>query len=191
MSVLSIILDHKRTEVEARKKRMVVEAMTRPTLPGLDFMAALRRSGISVIAEIKRKSPSRGSISERANVADIAASYRRGGASALSVLTDHRFFGAAADDLAIAKRVASLPVLRKDFIIDPYQIHESIHLGADAVLLIVAALTDGRLQDLTGLAREVGLQVLVEVHSENELERALVGGATIIGVNSRNLATLA
>ncbi len=189
MSFLSVILDHKRAEVRRCKQTHAIEAMRPLDLPVRDFESALRKRGVSIIAEIKRKSPSRGFIAEHANTADVASSYLRGGAAALSVLTDQRFFGAATEDLAVAKRATSLPVLRKDFIIDAYQIHQSVHLGADAMLLIVAVLSDAQLEAFIRLAGEVGLQTLVEVHSEHELERALAGGAAIIGVNSRDLAT--
>lgn len=190
MNVLATILDHKRAEVQAQKQSLTGKLEPPPNLPKLDFLSALREPGVSVIAEIKRKSPSSGSIRQNVDVPAIATSYRRGGAAALSVLTDERFFGAARNDLTDAKSAASLPVLRKDFIIDAYQIHESIHLGADAVLLIVAVLTDSQLEEFVGLAHELGLQALVEAHSESELERAIHCGATIIGVNSRDLTTM-
>ncbi len=190
MNVLATILDHKRAEVQARKHSLAGTRESPPNLPRFDFLSALREPGVSVIAEIKRKSPSSGAIRQNVDVPAIAASYRRGGAAALSVLTDEHFFGGTADDLAKAKTASSLPVLRKDFIIDACQIRESIHLGADAVLLIVAALTDSQLEEFVGLANQLGLHALVEAHSESELERAIRCGATIIGVNSRDLTTM-
>lgn len=190
MNVLATILDHKRAEVQARKQSLAGKLEPPPNLPKLDFLSALREPGVSVIAEIKRKSPSSGSIRRNVDVPAIATSYRRGGAAALSVLTDKRFFGGKTDDLAKAKTASSLPVLRKDFIIDACQIRESIHLGADAVLLIVAALTDSQLEEFLGFANELGLHALVEAHSESELERAIHCGATIIGINSRDLTTM-
>jgi len=190
MSVLAAILDHKRAEVEARNRILADKLEPPPNLPRLDFLSALRGPGVSVIAEIKRKSPSGGAIRQNVDVRTIATSYYRGGAAALSVLTDERFFGGTPDDLIRAKTASSLPVLRKDFIIDPRQIQESLHLGADAVLLIVAVLTDSQLQEFIGLANELDLQALVEAHSIDELERAVRCGATIIGVNSRDLTTM-
>ncbi|MCH7838878.1 MAG: indole-3-glycerol phosphate synthase TrpC [Planctomycetes bacterium] len=191
MSFLSAILDHKRAEVQRCRESVPIEAMPSPVLPARDFAAALGKPGVSVIAEIKRKSPSRGFMAEHADAAKIASSYDRGGAAAISVLTDQHFFGAASDDLITAKRATSLPILRKDFIIDPYQIHQSVHMGADAVLLIVAVLNDSRLSEFIRLAGELGLQTLVEVHTEQELEQAIAADAPIIGVNSRDLTTFA
>lgn len=190
MNSLAAILEHKRAEVRSRKEEVPIEALPPSKFPTFDFVSALRKPCISVIAEIKRRSPSRGLIAGDADAAELAANYQRGGASALSVLTDERFFGGKRDDIAAAKRAASLPVLRKDFIIDAYQIHESVCLGADAVLLIAAALSDQKLVEFIELAGEIGLQALVEAHTEYEIQRAVAGGATIIGVNNRDLATM-
>ena len=190
MNFLKSLLDHKKQEVAERKKLYPLETMRgQPGLPSFDFASALRRPGLAVIAEIKRKSPSRGFIAAGASAADLASSYRRGGAAALSVLTDEDFFGAAPDDLFRAKEASSLPVLRKDFIIDGYQIHESKHMGADAVLLIAAALTADHLAEYLTLVDDLGMAALVEVHCRSELTRAVRSGATIIGVNNRDLAT--
>jgi len=146
-------------------------------------------SGPAVIAEIKKASPSAGVIRPDFQPEDIAESYEAGGAAGLSVLTDTRYFQGANAYLQRARKACNLPVLRKDFMIDPWQIHESRWLGADCILLIVAALEPGRLQELDGLARHIGLDVLVEVHDEKELELALATGATLIGVNNRDLRT--
>jgi indole-3-glycerol phosphate synthase len=156
------------------------------------FARALARPGrISVIAEHKRRSPSRGAIREDLRPADVARGYEQGGAAALSVLTDEPFFGGQLAHLAEARAAASLPVLRKDFVVDPWQVWEARAAGADAVLLIVAALDDAGLRSLLDAAHEVGMDALVEVHDGAELERALEAGARLVGVNNRDLRTLA
>jgi indole-3-glycerol phosphate synthase len=153
------------------------------------FSEALVRPGLSLIAEFKRRSPSAGEIVAPAD-ADVAAqvgAYERGGAAALSVLTDEAHFGGSLEDLRAARSACDLPILRKDFIVDPYQLYEAAVNGADAVLLIVRALEDGPLRDLHEEARALDLDVLVEVHDEGELQRALEMGAQVIGINNRNL----
>ncbi len=156
------------------------------------FAAALARPGpISVIAEHKRRSPSRGAIREDLGPADVARRYEAAGASALSVLTDEPFFGGRLAHLTEARSATGLPALRKDFILDPWQIWEARAAGADAVLLIVAALEDAELRELLGEACAVGVDALVEVHERAELERALLAGARLVGVNNRDLRTLA
>lgn len=190
MSVLERMVVSKRLEL-ARRKRLrplaALQAMPRPALR--DFAGALRRSGISVIAEIKRRSPSKGALRADLDAADLARRYERGGAAALSVLTDEEFFGGSDEDLRSARAAVGLPVLRKDFTIDAYQVYEARAIGADALLLIVRILEDGLLRELCALAGELGLAALVEVHDERELERAVAAGAPIIGVNSRDLGT--
>jgi indole-3-glycerol phosphate synthase len=156
----------------------------------LPFAETLRRNAVAVIAEVKRASPSKGAIATDIVAADVAREYIAGGASAISVLTDRTFFQGSIEDLetvAALGRASSTPVLRKDFVIDVYQIAEAKAAGAAAVLLIVAALEPGRLAELHDAAREYGLDALVEVHDEAELEIALGIGATIIGVNNRDL----
>jgi indole-3-glycerol phosphate synthase len=156
------------------------------------FAAALARPGtISVIAEHKRRSPSRGAIREDLAPADVARRYEAAGAAALSVLTDEPFFGGQLGHLAEARSATRLPVLRKDFILDPWQVWEARAAGADAVLLIVAALEDAKLRALLAEARALGMDALVEVHDRGELGRALLAGARLVGVNNRNLRTLA
>lgn len=155
-----------------------------------DFRAALAKPGLSVIAEHKRSSPSAGLIREDMELADVVSAYERAGASALSVLTEETRFGGSLEDLAAARAAAGLPILRKDFIVGAYQIHEALAGGADAVLLIVAALEAGPLADLHALAGQLGLAALVEVHNARELEVASAIGAQIIGINNRNLSTL-
>lgn len=159
--------------------------------PVRPFAAALARPGrIGVIAEHKRRSPSRGAIREDLAPADVARGYQQGGAAALSVLTDEPFFGGRLAHLEQARAATSLPVLRKDFILDPWQLWEARAAGADAVLLIVAALADARLHELLREAHATGLDALVEVHDGAELERALGAGARLVGINNRDLRTL-
>ena len=151
------------------------------------FNEALVRPGLSLIAEFKRRSPSAGQISATATVPEQVGAYERGGAAALSVLTDERHFGGGLEDLRAARAACDLPILRKDFIVDPYQLYEAAINGADAVLLIVRALDDAELRSLYGEARGLDLDCLVEVHDERELERALEADADVIGINNRNL----
>lgn len=159
-------------------------------LPTRGFGAALGAgSTLRVIAEIKRRSPSKGDLNPTLDPSAVAAAYERGGAACLSVLTDETFFGGSAADLQAARGACALPVLRKDFTVDGRDVADSRRMGADAILLIVAALGDGELRSLLGLARDLDLDVLVEVHDERELDRAADAGATIIGVNQRDLTT--
>ncbi len=190
MDFLAKIVAHKRDEVAARRRvRPLAELRRTAPPPPRDFAAALRRPGVSAIAEIKRRSPSKGILCKDLDVAHVVRSYEKNGAAALSVLTDGEFFGGTDEDLRRARESTKLPALRKDFTIDEYQIHEARQLSADAILLIVRILSDAQLRDYTLLARELGLAALVEVHDQDELSRAVAGGAEIIGVNSRNLDT--
>jgi indole-3-glycerol phosphate synthase len=153
------------------------------------FSEALTLPGVSVIAEHKRRSPSAGTIRDGATVEDVVLAYERGGAAALSVLTERRHFGGSLDDLRAARAASSLPILRKDFMVDAYQLYEAAAAGADAILLIVAALDPDELVELFAEAAGLDLDVLVEVHSERELEIALeVIDADVIGINNRNLS---
>ena len=149
--------------------------------------AALAGPGISVIAEFKRRSPSAGPLRERPDIAELVGAYERGGAAAISILTEGPHFEGSLEDLREARAACALPVLRKDFIVDPYQLHEARAAGADAVLLIVAALEQPTLRALHEQARELGLDALVEVHDRAELARALEAGAQLIGINNRDL----
>lgn len=192
-SVLAKILDTKHEEI-ARGKAFVshatLQARAADLPPARGFIAALAAAadaGTGIIAEVKKASPSAGVIRPDFQPAQIAASYERGGAACLSVLTDEAYFQGHRDYLAEARDACSLPALRKDFIIDPWQIEESRCLGADCILLIVAALGDAQLQDLHGRAVAAGLDVLVEVHDEDELRRALKLDGALLGVNNRNL----
>jgi indole-3-glycerol phosphate synthase len=186
LSILECILAAKRAEVAAAKRRTpAVKLDAAP--PVRDFVAALRARRPAVIAEIKRASPSRGLLRENFDPAAIARSYERGGAACMSVLTDREFFQGAPEHLSAARAACALPVLRKDFLIDPYQVVEARALGADCVLLIVACLADAEMRELEALAHRLGMAVLVEVHDAGELERALTLGTPLIGINNRNL----
>jgi indole-3-glycerol phosphate synthase len=186
VNALEPILATTRADVERRRDQALA-----PREDGVrDFLGALRRPGVALIAEHKRRSPSAGAIREDLSLEDVVSAYARGGAAALSILTEGPSFGGSLDDLRAARTNASLPILRKDFIVDPYQVPESLAAGADAILLIVAALTESELSELHRQARALGLSVLVEVHDEHELEAAAAIGAELIGINNRNLATL-
>jgi len=194
--ILARILATKAREIAAAKRERSpqdTEAAARAMSPPRDFAGALRAridSGQpAVIAEIKKASPSRGVLREKFEPPAIAASYAAGGAACLSVLTDREYFQGAPEYLTAARDACALPVLRKDFIVDPYQVAESRAMGADAILLIVAALDDAALASLHARARDLGMAVLVEVHDARELERALALAPSLIGINNRNLRT--
>jgi len=193
-SYLSEILAAHRAHSAADSRdidRLIDQAFAAPA--GRSFAAALDvpGEGLLVIAEIKRRSPSKGALDLDLDPAEVAVTYEKGGASCLSVLTDEEFFGGSAPDLAAAKDAVGLPVLRKDFTVSPADVCDAKLMGADAVLLIVAALSDEELKSFSELAAAVGLDALTEVHDEEELERALEAGATIVGVNQRDLGTFA
>jgi indole-3-glycerol phosphate synthase len=154
---------------------------------GRPFAEALARPGTSVIAEHKRRSPSAGTIREGASCAEIVRAYERGGAAALSILTEEAHFGGSLEDLREARAACDLPILRKDFTIDPYQLYEAKAAGADAVLLVVGSLDDDELWDLWSLAQAIDLDAIVEIHDEEELERALEIDCDVIGINNRDL----
>lgn len=157
--------------------------------PTRGFAAALRANGLQVIAEVKRRSPSAGPIDTKLDPVDLASEYEAGGAAAISVLTEPEYFGGSLDDLRHVARRVTVPVLRKDFVLDAAQIWEARLAGADAVLLIVAALSQEPLAALIAASREAGVDALVEVHTEEEADRAVTAGASIIGVNNRDLTT--
>ncbi len=193
MSMLEELVGAARDDVERRRQQVSIASLRDAvgTLSGSrPFSEALVRPGLSLIAEFKRRSPSAGEIAAGATVAEVCAAYERGGAAALSVLTDEFHFGGTLDDVRQARSASSLPILRKDFIVDVYQLYEAAVNGADAVLLIVAALDRDDLQLLHDESRLLDLDCLVEVHDEPELERALELGADVIGINNRNLANL-
>ncbi len=201
-TVLERILQSTRDEVERRKRKLPQRElevqiehcrgggeldMARPGSAKRGFREELNRPGIGVIAEFKRRSPSAGSLREDANVTEIARAYERGGANAMSVLTEGPNFDGSLEDLRAARAACELPVLRKDFIVDRYQLYEAKAAGADAVLLIVAALSRSELTVLRAQARELDLDVLVEVHDGAELRAALDAGSDLIGINNRDL----
>jgi indole-3-glycerol phosphate synthase len=198
MNALQRIVASTREEVGRRRaatslaelERAVSGGAPRELRPFRDALAAQNRR-ISVIAEHKRRSPSAGLIRDGVSIEDVVTAYERGGAAALSVLTEGPSFGGALDDLRAARAASRLPILRKDFIVDRYQVYESLLAGADAILLIVAALSSDELADLHSLARGLGLAALVEVHDEAELALAVAAGAKLIGINNRDLTTLA
>ena len=193
MNILDRIVAHKIEEVEDRKRRVPLpeagpESGTVRRRDVRPFDLALKQGdGIGIIAEFKKASPSKGAIRPDAAPAEIGPVYAAHGASAISVLTDRRFFQGCDEDLAVLRRCVPVPVLRKEFIVDEYQVHETAALGADAMLLIAAILDDGRLAALQQTAAAYGLQCLVEVHDEGELDRALAAGSRIVGINNRDL----
>ena len=194
MNVLSQIIGKKRERVEEAKlviplERLRTEALAiREQAPSHAFRRALQSDGINIIAEFKRRSPSKGLIRAEADLPQIVRSYEAGGAAAISVLTEQDYFDGSLADLGAVKKCVELPVLRKDFVFDPYQVFEAAAAGADAVLLIVAALEDEQLESLRRLTEEeLGMDALVEVHSADELKRA--SNSNLIGVNNRDLRT--
>ena len=193
--ILNRIVTHKKQEVKAARQ-LRPEASLRVELPPMkarrsfyDRLATSNPQGVNIIAEIKRASPSKGLIRPGLDPALYAREYESGGAAALSVLTDQDFFKGSLDDLKTARRVTTLPVLRKDFIISAYQIFETAVIGADALLLIAAILSAQQLQDYLALCRELGLDALVEIHDEDEYRKVTGAGAKLIGINNRDLKT--
>ncbi len=197
--ILKKIVQRKQQEITERKQRKAEPALLKeleqiindaPTRGFVDAMRKRINAGEpAVIAEIKKASPSKGIIREDFKPAEIAKSYQQGGASCVSVLTDIDFFQGSDDYLKQARAACDLPVIRKDFIIDPYQVYEARAIGADCILLIVAILADEQMRTLYKLARELGMDVLIEVHDEEELQRALPLEADLVGINNRNLRT--
>ncbi|MDP7639407.1 MAG: indole-3-glycerol phosphate synthase TrpC [Candidatus Hydrogenedentes bacterium] len=189
--ILDEICEHKRVEVEAAKARAPLaeleDRIERVRAPR-DFRQALREPGISLIAEIKRASPSKGVLLEDMDPVQLASLYESAGARAISVLTDEKYFRGSLGDLSIVSQQANLPCLRKEFVVDPYQIHEARAAGADALLLIVRVLSDKELESFLQITHALGMKALVETHNEEEIARALGAGAHIIGINNRNLA---
>jgi indole-3-glycerol phosphate synthase len=193
MSVLDDIVAGVREDLEARRAHVSEDELRARLLdvrPPRDPMPHFRRRGSSVIAEVKRRSPSKGDLADIPDPGALAAAYERGGAAAVSVLTEQRRFGGSLADLDEVRAAVTTPVLRKDFVVDSYQLLEARAHGADLALLIVAALPGDQLDRLHDAARELGLTPLVEVHDEPEAERAVALGAALVGVNARNLKTL-
>jgi indole-3-glycerol phosphate synthase len=191
--VLDRILEARRAEVQHRKMVLPETALkygVKAATPLRDFAAAISRDVFNVIAELKPASPSRGVLREPFEPVELATGLCRAGAAALSVLTEGEFFGGSLKNLRDARKAVDVPVLRKDFIFDTWQVWETRANDADSFLLIVAALPDGLLRELLGLGRELGMEAIVEVHTAAELDRALAANARIIGVNNRDLHTL-
>ncbi len=193
--ILDAILAHKHHEVEERKQRRPLSQLeaelAERSAPPRPFASALREeTGVSIIAEIKRKSPSAGELRAGVSAAELGALYATNGATALSVLTDYHYFGGQDSDLVVARESSGLPALRKDFVVDDYQLYEARSLGADAVLLIVRTLSSSELMSLIGVSEKLGIDALAETHSADEVRRALDAGAHVIGVNNRDLDTL-
>jgi indole-3-glycerol phosphate synthase len=194
MSVLDDIIHGVRIDLAARREAVGLDDLMRRVASlsaPLDPMPEFRSPGLSVIAEVKRRSPSKGHLAEIPEPAALAAEYQAGGASAISVLTEQRRFSGSLADLDAVRERVTIPVLRKDFMVDEYQVWEARAHGADLILLIVAALTDEQLMSLGDLARSLGMTCLVEVHTEEEVARAVDAGADLLGVNNRDLKTLA
>lgn len=192
-SVLAGILDGVRADLAEREAAVPlarVQERAARARPPVDVAPLLLRPGVSVIAEVKRRSPSKGELADIPDPARLASAYEAGGATCISVLTEGRHFGGAVEDLAAVRAAVGVPVLRKDFVISPYQVWEARAFGADMVLLIVAALDQQRLAGLLDKVHQLGMTALVEVHDEAELVRALDVGARVVGVNARDLTTL-
>lgn len=201
MTILDQILSRTRADVWERRARIPLvelQARCRDRAPTRDFLGALRRDPdvrgrrrgtIRVVAEVKKASPSRGVIRPDFDPVALARAYAAAGANAISVLTDAPFFQGDLTHLVAVRGAVTLPILRKDFHVDPYQFWEARHAGADAVLLIAAALSSQQLQDLMGLGHDMGLAALVEVHTRSELDMALASGAAVVGINNRDLRT--
>ncbi|GIJ25265.1 indole-3-glycerol phosphate synthase [Micromonospora qiuiae] len=193
LGVLDEILAGVREDVARRQEQVPLERireLAAAAAPPLDAYAALRQPGVAVIAEVKRASPSKGKLAEIADPAELAGEYAAGGARAISVLTEGRWFGGSLEDFAAVRAAVKVPVLRKDFVVSSYQVHEARAYGADLVLLIVAALEQNALVGLLERIESLGMTALVEVHDEEEADRALEAGAQVIGVNARDLRTL-
>jgi indole-3-glycerol phosphate synthase len=192
-TVLDSIIEGVRADVAAREAQVSmadIKAAAEAAPPARDAMAALRAPGIAVIAEVKRASPSRGQLAPIDNPGELARAYQNGGARVISVLTEQRRFNGSLADLDAVRAAVTIPVLRKDFIVQPYQIHEARAHGADMLLLIVAALEQPALVSMLDRTESLGMTALVEVHTEEEADRALQAGARVIGVNARDLKTL-
>jgi len=190
-NILHRIVDVKHAEVRAlRARASELRERASAAPPPRGFAAALRRPGeVRLLAEVKRRSPSAGEIRPGADPVDVARAYQEGGAAALSVLTDRDFFGGELDFLVRVRAAVDLPVLRKDFVVDPLQLWEARAAGADGILLIARILSDGQMGELLALAAELGMDALVEAHTAEEMERALAAGSTLVGINNRDLST--
>lgn len=192
MSILKTIFEHKKTEVSLKKSLISIDALKDFPLyrrQTLSMTERLNQAAFGIIAEFKRRSPSKAIINNKAKINEVAGAYEIAGASAMSVLTDGTFFGGSLDDLIFARSSCDLPLLRKDFIYHPYQLHEARAYGADVILLIAAMLDASEVESLTALAHELEMEVLLEVHDLDELKRNQHINVDMIGVNNRNLKT--
>jgi len=192
--MLDRIIGQKREEVNQRKKESPMPSLQERIArqkPVLDLAPVLKHDHMRLIAEVKQASPSRGILISNFNPTELARAYAEGGAAAISVLTEASYFMGSIEHLAAIREAVGLPLLRKDFIFDPYQVYESRACGADALLLIATILSQGQLKELISLSHSLGLRCLVEVHNEGEVERAVLSEAEIIGINNRDLNTLA
>ena len=192
MNILDQIIADKRTEVEERKRQCSLAELKMQSsgaAPGPDFIGALRTMPMGIIAEVKRKSPSAGTIRDPFDPAAIARSYQLNGAGAVSCLMDRKYFGGGDEDFQAVRKAIDLPMLYKEFVVDSWQVFHAKVMGASALLLIVGALTDDELARFIGEARQEGLAPLVEIHDEEEMTRAIEAGSDLIGINNRNLKT--
>lgn len=193
MNILDQICNYKKLEVERLKKKISLDFLKKTEIKPLNFIESLKLKSpkkYNVITEIKRKSPSAGLIRKNFNLIDIARDYEKAGAKCLSILTEKKYFGGEINFLKKIKNKVNIPLLRKDFIIDEWQIYESLFYGADCILLILSILNDDEFKKLYAVAKKLGLGVIVEVHDQIELDRALSNNVECIGVNNRNLKTL-
>ncbi|EDM43890.1 indole-3-glycerolphosphate synthase [unidentified eubacterium SCB49] len=191
MTILEKITTYKKLEVAARKQAFPVSFLQQSGLFDRQCyaMAESVATGSGIIAEHKRRSPSKSVINENILLPEVVKGYESAGVSAISVLTDTKFFGGSLDDLLLARASVNIPLLRKEFIVDPYQIYEAKAYGADAILLIAACLEENQLQEYSALAKELGMDVLLEIHNEEELKKSLHPTVDLLGVNNRNLKT--
>jgi len=190
MNILDQITAHKRLEIAAKTVAFPIALLEQSTNFNRNchsLVKAIQNSETGIIAEFKRRSPSKSVINDQSSIAEVIPAYAQAGASAISVLTDTAFFGGSLDDLTQARLLVELPILRKDFIIDAYQIYEAKAYGADAILLIAACLTANEIQEFSTLAKQLGLDVIIEIHNEAELSKATLETIDLIGVNNRNL----
>jgi indole-3-glycerol phosphate synthase len=192
MTILEKINNYKRLEVVSKKEVFPISLLEQSFYfqkETISLSKAIKNSVSGIIAEHKRKSPSKSVINDKILLPEVVKGYEMGGAAAISVLTDTKFFGGSLDDILLARKTVSLPILRKEFIVDPYQIFEAKAYGADAILLIAASLSNQEIKEFSALAKQLQLDVLVEIHNEQELEKSLHKTVDIIGVNNRNLKT--
>ena len=192
MTILDKIIAYKKREVQARKNAIPADVLKSSAwfdCPPNSLSDALKRSNSGIIAEFKRCSPSKSVINKNAMVHEVIKAYENAGVCGISILTDTHYFGGSLDDLALARNTTKIPILRKEFIIDPYQIYEAKAYGADVILLIAAALDKYQLSNFSTIAKGIGLEVLLEVHNKEELQRSLLPSVDMIGVNNRNLKT--